>query len=85
MIGNSLFSFGTFHEQLILDDNDELVSSKVSNVVGEEQSVSMFYDAAVFDACLLPEKTSSISVSKKTKAKDTDTELEYSLERIEKN
>lgn len=83
MIGNSLFSFGTFHEQLILDEN-ELVSYKVSNEEGEEQSVSMFYDAAVFDACLLPEKSSSISVSKQ-KARDTDIELEYSLGRIRKN
>jgi hypothetical protein len=82
MIGNSLFSFGTFHEQLILDEN-ELVSYKVSNEEGAEQSVSMFYDAAVFDACLLPEKLSSISVLK-TKPRDTDLELEYSLGRIKK-
>ena len=83
MVGNSLFSFGTFHEQLKLDENNELVSHKISNEVGEEHSVSMFYDAAVFDACLLPEKSSSISASRK-KAKKTNIELEYSLERIEK-
>ena len=82
MVGNSLFSFGTFHEQLKLVDN-ELVSHKISNEVGEEHSVSMFYDAAVFDACLLPEKSSSITASRK-KAKKTEMDLEYSLDRIEK-
>ena len=81
MIGNSLFSFGTFHEQLKLDENDELVSSKISNENGKEQSVSMFYDAAVFDACLLPDKSSSISAPK-GKARERDLQLECSLERI---
>ncbi|CBY33435.1 unnamed protein product [Oikopleura dioica] len=81
MIGNSLFSFGTFHEQLKLDENDELYSSKVSNEAGKEQSVSMFYDAAVFDACLLPDKSSSISAPN-GKARERDLQLEYSLKRI---
>ncbi|CAG5110268.1 Oidioi.mRNA.OKI2018_I69.chr2.g4683.t1.cds [Oikopleura dioica] len=58
MVGNSLSSFGTFHEQLTLDDNEEMTVIKVSNSPGQEQSVSMFYDAAIFDRCLLYSKSS---------------------------